>query len=98
MVIRYSDGSFAEGVMHRLEGGTVRAEVAGVEDAVEYRLILDRWTSEMGVVVTFEFTMDRGPDLLQIVPAMTSEEEARCAAGGDCLLRRMSGSGTARVN
>ena len=98
MVIRYSDGSSAEGVIHRLEGGTLRAAVAGVDDVMEYKLILDHWTSEMGVVVTFEFPMDREPDLFQIVPAMLDEGRARCAAGGDCVLRQMPASGTCRVN
>jgi hypothetical protein len=98
MIIRYSNGSSAEGVMRRVEGGTVRAEVGGVDDAVEYRLIQDQWTSETGVVVTFEFTVDNGRDLFQIMPVMTGEEEARCAAGGDCILRRTSGSGTAWAN
>jgi hypothetical protein len=98
MVIRYSDGSSAEGVIHRLEGGTMRAAVAGVEDVMDYKLILDHWTSEMGVVVTFEFTVDRELDLFQIVPAMMDEGRERCAAGGDCVLRQMSGSGAGRVN
>src|SRR5437764_2577168 len=56
MVIRYSDGSYIHAVIHRLQGGTVRAAVPGLEDAIEYRLIRGQWTSEMGVVVTFEFT------------------------------------------
>ena len=42
MVIRYSDGSYVEGVIHRLEGATVRAAVAGLDDAVEYRLMQDK--------------------------------------------------------
>ncbi|HXB68607.1 MAG TPA: hypothetical protein VNY05_10205 [Candidatus Acidoferrales bacterium] len=107
MVIRYSDGSYVQGVIHRLQGGTVRAAVAGVDDAIEYRLIRDQWTSEMGVVVTFEFILDleKGLDLFQVAPVMIGEVEAsrelegaRCAAGGDCVLRRMSGSGMGRVN
>jgi hypothetical protein len=107
MVIRYSDGSYAEGVIHRLQGGTMRAAVAGVDDAIEYRLVRDQWTSEMGIVVTFEFILDleKGMDLFQIAPVMIGDGEAshglegaRCAAGGDCVLRRMSGSTIGRVN
>src|ERR1700719_566307 len=71
MVIRYSDGSYVEGVIHRLQGGTVRAAVAGVDDVIEYRLVREQWTSEMGVVVTFEFTLglEKGMDRFQIMPA-----------------------------
>jgi hypothetical protein len=76
----------------------MRAAVAGVDDVMEYKLTLDHWTSEMGVVVTFEFTINRELDLFQIVPAMMDEGQARCAAGGDCVLRQMPGSGMGRVN
>ena len=100
MVIRYSDGSYVEGVIHRLQGGTVRAVVAGVDDALEYRLIREQWTSEMGVVVTFEFTLDleKKMNLFQNIPVLIGESEARCAAGGECVLRRMSGSDPGLVN
>jgi hypothetical protein len=90
MVIRYSDGSYVDGVIHRLEGATLRAAVAGLDDAVEYTLIQDRWISETGLLVTFEFPIERGLDLFQIMPG--------CAAGGDCLLRRTSASCAGPVN
>jgi hypothetical protein len=98
MFIRYPDGSSAEGVIHRLEGGTVRAVVAGADDAIEYRLIRDQWTSDRGLVVTFEFPTEMGVDTFQIMPVMAGEREARCAAGGDCVLRRKSDLGTGPVN
>ena len=98
MFIRYPDGSYSEGVIHRLEGSTVRAVVAGIDDAIEYRLVRDQWTSDKGVAVTFEFPLATGLDLFQIVPAMAGGGEPRCAAGGDCVLRRMSGLGTGPVN
>ena len=89
MVIRYSDGSYVEAIIHRLRGGIVRVAVAGIDDVIEYRLIREQWTSEMGVVVTFEFT----PDVKKRM-----EAEAPCAVGGECVLRRMPGSGTGLVN
>ena len=98
MVIRYFDGSYVEGVINRLEGRTVRALVVGVDDAVEYTLIQDKWTSESGVVVTFEFPIEKRMDLLRNLPAMMGEGEGHCAAGGDCALRRISVAGAGQVN
>jgi hypothetical protein len=95
MIIRYCDGSYVEGVIHRLEGGTLRVTVAGLDDAVEYTLFEDGWTSETGYGVTFEFTVQREMDLL---PAMMGAGAPGCAAGGDCVLRRMPGSGPVLVN
>ena len=94
MLIHYPDGSYVEGAIHRLNGNTLRALIAGVDHAVEYTLIQDGWTSNRGVVVTFEFTVGRGLDLLQVMPAIAGEIPAECAAGGDCALRRMPGSGS----
>ena len=90
MIIRYADGSYVEGVIHRLECGTLRATVAGIDDAVEYILFEDGWTSETGDDVTFEFTLQREVDVLM---GMMGASEPRCAAGGDCVLRRMPGTG-----
>jgi hypothetical protein len=69
--------------------------VAGVDDAVDYTLVEDRWTSEWGDGVTFEFTMQKEVDLFL---AVMGDGEPACAAGGDCVLRRMPASGAARVN
>jgi hypothetical protein len=90
MIIRYSDGSCVEGVIHRLESGTLRATVAGIDDAVEYILLEDGWTSETGDDVTFEFTLQREVEVLM---EMMGASEPRCAAGGDCVLRRMPDTG-----
>ena len=90
IIIRYSDGSYVEGVIHRLQCGTLRATVAGIDDAVEYILFQDGWTSETGDDVTFEFTPQRDVDVLM---GMTGARERQCAAGGDCVLRRMPGTG-----
>jgi hypothetical protein len=98
MVIRYSDGSYVEGVIHTLEGATVRAAIAGIDDAVEYTLIQDKWISEMGLVVTFEFPIEKGMDLCQIMPRMAGGRVAGCAAGGDCVLRQTSRSCAGPVN
>jgi hypothetical protein len=95
MIIRYPDGSYVEGVIQRLERGTLRATLAGVDDAVEYTLVEDEWTSEVGEGVTFEFTMHREADLWL---GTIGEGEPVCAAGGDCVLRRMPGSDAVRVN
>ena len=76
MIIRYSDGSYVEGVIHRLERGILRATVAGIDDAVEF--ILQR---EVDVVM-----------------GMMRAGEPGCAAGGDCILRRMPGTGPVLVN
>ena len=102
MIIRYSDGSYAHGVIHRLTGGTLRAAVAGVEDAIEFRLVHGAWTSDNGVVVSFEFPLETGMEFLQIMPAMPAislaETQAHCAAGGDCVLRRLSASAGEPIN
>ena len=90
IVIRYSDGSCVEGVIHRLECGTLRATVAGIDDAVEYTLFEDGWTSEMGDDVTFEFTLQREVDVMM---GMMGAGEPECAAGGNCVLRRIPGTG-----
>jgi hypothetical protein len=90
IIIRYSDGSHVEGVVHRLERGTLRATVAGIDDAVEYILFEDGWTSEHGDDVTFEFTVQREAALWS---RTTGAREPGCAAGGDCVLRRTAGTG-----
>ena len=92
MIIRYSDGSFVEGSIHRLQGGTLRATVAGVDDTVEYTLLHGRWTSEMGAPVTFEFPLDRVLEYLPVPRAASDAGDSDCAAGGDCALRRIAGA------
>ena len=95
MIIRYSDGSYAEGVIHRLVGGSLRATIAGTDDAVEYTLFEDGWTSEAGAGVTFEFILQREVDLL---PETMRSGEPSCAVGGECVFRRASGSDSVLVN
>jgi hypothetical protein len=97
MIIRYSDGSYVEGVIRRLDGGTLRAAVAGLDDAVEYTLMQDKWISETGLVVTLDFPIEKARDRFPIVPLMTCQPEG-CAIGGDCVLRRTSGSCAGTVN
>jgi hypothetical protein len=92
MIIRYSDGSWVEGLLHRLERGTLRATVVGIDDAVEYTLFEDGWISELGDDVTFEFTVQREMDV------MMGAGEPGCAAGGNCILRRIPGTGPVLVN
>jgi hypothetical protein len=98
MFIRYSDGSYVEGVIHRLDGATLRAAVAGIDDAIEYTFMQDKWISETGLVVTFEFPIENGTDLFRIMPRTICQPEAGCAAGGDCVLRRTSRSCASTVN
>jgi hypothetical protein len=96
MIVRYADGTCGEAVIHKLERGTMRATVVGAEDAVEFTLVGDRWTSEWGDGVTFEFG---APAQTSFLLVSTGTGEATCAAGGDCLLRRMPpASDAARVN
>jgi hypothetical protein len=95
MIVRYSDGSWVEGVIHSLERGTLRATVAGIDDAVEFILFEDGWTSEAGDDVTFEFTLQRE---VEVMMEMTGAREPGCAAGGDCVLRRIPGTGPVLVN
>ena len=102
MVIRYCDDSYVEGAIHGLESGTVHATVEFVEEAIKYTLIQGRWTAEMGAVVTFEFPLERGWNLCQIMPAQIMPamigEGAACSAVGDCAFRRMSGPGINLMN
>jgi hypothetical protein len=94
MIIRYSDGSYAHGVICSVTGGTLGAAVAGVDDAVEFRLIRGAWTSGRGLVVTFEFPIETEMAFLQIMAAAKSDEQqGHCAAGGECLLRRIPAPG-----
>jgi hypothetical protein len=97
VLIRYADGSSVEGTLHRLEGYTVRATVAGIDDAIDYSLVQNKWTSATGSVVTFEFTVQSGQDLCHSM-LLRGRGAAECAAGGDCALRRMSGSCPGTVN
>jgi len=89
MLIRYVDGSFVDAAIYRVDGGRIRAAVAGLDDAADFRLVEDEWVSEEGRVVWFEFPIDIGVDITRILPAPVRAEHA-CAAGGDCLLRRVS--------
>jgi hypothetical protein len=86
MLIRYSDDSFVEGMIQRLEGDRLWVTVAGLESEVEFILIDGEWVSESGKAVTFEFPVKVSMELIDIVVA---DEDGRCAAGGDCVLRRM---------
>ena len=97
MIIRYSDNSAVHGVLHRLTGDTLRAAVEGEDDATEFKLIRGAWTSDKGVVAAFEFPVEIGLDLLQTMPVMRPGAEGRCAAGGNCVLRRMPASGGGRA-
>ena len=52
LAIQYSNGSVTPGVLLALGDHRVRVAVAGSSDAVEYRLINQRWVSEDLEVVT----------------------------------------------
>jgi hypothetical protein len=95
MIIRHSDGSRVNGVIHRLERGRLRATVAGIGDAVEFILFEDGWISETGDDVTFEFTVQREVDFMM---GTMGAGKPGCAAGGDCVLRRLPGTGPVLVN
>ena len=73
MLIRYSDGSFSEGVLHKLDGGTLRTTVTGSDDVVEFKLIGNEWTSEAGRTVTFEFPFQIAVELSDLLPFVTGE-------------------------
>ena len=90
MIIRYSDGSFVNGVIHSLEGCIIRAAVAGFDDAVEFRLIEEEWISEGGAIVTFEFLVKDHVEPIAILPELSDSGAPGCAAGGLCILRRIS--------
>jgi hypothetical protein len=86
MLIRYPDGSFVEGMIQRLEGGLLWVSVAGLDREVEFVLVDREWVSESGSAVRFEFPVKVSTELFDIV---ASDEDGKCAAGGDCVLRRM---------
>ena len=85
MIIRCVNGAYVEGVLHSLDRSTLRASVAGVDDAVEFTLLPSGWTSETGDVVTFDFTIEREREIFL---GGSEENHAWCAAGGACILRR----------
>jgi hypothetical protein len=94
MIIRYSDSSTAHAVLYRLTGDTMRAAVEGADDAAEFKLICGAWTSDQGVVVSFEFPLETSMDPFENIPVMHfGEAQAHCAAGGNCVLRRMAAAG-----
>jgi hypothetical protein len=93
MVIRYEDGSRAHAVIYRLIGANLRAAVEGVEDPADFKLIRGRWISDRGAAVTFEFPIEIGKEFLQTLTDLAlSEEQDRCALGGECVIRRMADS------
>jgi hypothetical protein len=98
MIIRYSDGSFVNGVIHSIEGSTIRAAVAGFDDAVEFTLIADDWISAGGAPVTFEFLLKEQVDPFAVLFDRSDPTPAACAAGGHCLLRRISPADTRPPN
>jgi len=86
MLIRYADGSFVEGTIQRIDGGLLWVSVDGLDNTVEFVLVDREWVSESGSAVTFEFPVKVSTELFDII---VSDEEGKCAAGGDCVLRRM---------
>ena len=88
MLIRYADGSSIEGVIHGLEGATLKTAVAGANTAAQFTLVQNEWVSESGLAVTFEFSPQTVPDLLDMMLVMATSGAGQCAAGGDCVLRR----------
>jgi hypothetical protein len=93
MLIRYEDGSAAHAVIYRLIGGNLRAAVEGFQEPVDFRLIRGKWISESGAGVTFEFPIEIGMECLQTLTDLAlSEGHGPCAAGGDCVIRRMGDS------
>jgi hypothetical protein len=90
MIIRYSEGFCIEGIIQRIEGDTMRAAVAGHDDAVEYRLIDQQWMSAGGARVTFEFPPQAQIDPFPILPDPFLPRDADCFAGGSCRLRGIS--------
>lgn len=95
MLIRYPDGSFVEGMIQRLEAGLLWVTVAGLDREVEFLLVDREWVSESGSAVTFEFPVKVSTELFDIV---ATDEDGRCAAGGDCVLRRVWSGGCSPAN
>jgi hypothetical protein len=90
MIIRYSEGYSIEGIIQRVDGDTMRASVAGHDDAVEYRLIENEWMSAGGATVTFEFHPQQSIDPFAILRDPFVPTETGCLAGGHCKLRGIS--------
>ena len=84
MIVRYSDGSFVEGVIKKLEGASLCVEVAGLDKQVCFLLVDGIWRSECGSAVTLEF-----PSRVSMQFFHSVDEPGKCAAGGDCVLKRM---------
>jgi hypothetical protein len=95
MLIRYPDGSFVEGIIQKLQGGLLWVAVAGLDNEVEFVLVDREWVSASGSIVTFEFPVKVSSELFDIV---VSEEDGKCAAGGDCVLRKMWSEGCPPAN
>jgi hypothetical protein len=98
MIIRYSEGYLIEGIIQRIDGDTMRAAVAGHDDAVEYRFIENQWMSAGGAIVTFEFHPQQQIDPFAISPDLSGQADAGCLAGGHCKLRGLSLMDTCQPN
>ena len=90
MRIRYADGSLADCMIIRLAGRRLRAAVAGAQDTIEFRLLLEDWVSENGEVVWFELATGEC-QFVQLCSDAAPAISQECAAGGMCMLRRIAG-------
>jgi hypothetical protein len=86
MLIRYADGSYVDGMIQSLDGGRLWVAAAGLDQDVEFTLVGREWVSASGNPVTFEFPVRVSSELFHIAG---SQQDGNCAAGGDCVLRRM---------
>jgi hypothetical protein len=64
--------------------------IAGRMDTVEFRLLLDDWVSDTGEVVSFEFGFSGMPGGLAQYGTAPVPYTPECAAGGDCMLRKIA--------
>ena len=90
MRVCYEDGSFAEALIVGLIGRSMRALAAGVDDALEFTLRGDSWFSEGGLAVSFKFPPAVGDELYEEPLMVCIPSGGPCAAGGDCMLRRIA--------
>jgi hypothetical protein len=97
MNICYSDGLRQQGLILALERTELRVAVRGADDSLQFNLVSDDWVAEDGRRVTFEFPLGLAESqafltAIQEVSVEGLSAPRACVSGGECLLKRMSGS------
>ncbi len=95
MLITFADNSCMQGLILSVSGKRMRVALKGQEDPIEFTLSDDSWLAEDGRPVRFDFPLGilESQEILTAIQEVTVENldaPRSCAAGGECLLRRLT--------